>query len=376
MKVLWLGHYREQSGWADATINSILALDSVGVEVVPVNVSLTGSNAEVPQRIVELERGNKNDCDVCIQNILPHHMTGSDRFKKNIGYVVTEGSTISMTPWVSQLNMMDAVWVPNTHNQDSMTTDLDVDVYTVPYAFDVDRYDSVYRKLDMGDANGKFKFYYVGDVNSRKNIETLIKCWNVAFWDVEDAALVLKVNKFGHTDEQLLELMTNMINNVKQGLRIYPKIEDYNKETIITQRLSNDDLLALHNTCDCFVTASRGEGWCLPAFDAMCLGNAPICVDEGGPRDFIQKQPECGQLTKYTLSPCNYPDAAFPFLNTGLDMWCDVDESHLISNMKNAYNHWKSGQWNKSMNRKHGLDSADDFAYDVIGGIMENLINE
>ena len=57
-------------------------------------------------------------------------------------------------------------------------------------------------------------------------------------------------------------------------------------------------------------------------------------------------------------------------------MWCDVDESHLISNMKNAYNHWKSGQWNKSMNRKHGLDSADDFAYDVIGGIMENLINE
>ena len=190
MKVLWLGHYREQSGWADATINSILALDSVGVEVVPVNVSLTGSNAEVPQRIVELERGNKNDCDVCIQNILPHHMTGSDRFKKNIGYVVTEGSTISMTPWVSQLNMMDAVWVPNTHNQDSMTTDLDVDVYTVPYAFDVDRYDSVYRKLDMGDANGKFKFYYVGDVNSRKNIETLIKCWNVAFWDVEDAALV------------------------------------------------------------------------------------------------------------------------------------------------------------------------------------------
>ena len=74
-------------------------------------------------------------------------------------------------------------WVPNTHNQDSMTTDLDVDVYTVPYAFDVDRYDSVYRKLDMGD-NGKFKFYYVGDVNSRKNIETLIKCWNVA-WDVE-----------------------------------------------------------------------------------------------------------------------------------------------------------------------------------------------
>lgn len=34
MKVLYLGHYRERSGWANAAINNILALDSVGVDVV------------------------------------------------------------------------------------------------------------------------------------------------------------------------------------------------------------------------------------------------------------------------------------------------------------------------------------------------------
>ena len=35
MKVLYIGNYRDGTGWANACINNILALDSVGVDVVP-----------------------------------------------------------------------------------------------------------------------------------------------------------------------------------------------------------------------------------------------------------------------------------------------------------------------------------------------------
>ena len=35
MKVLYIGHYKDGTGWGSAAIDNILALDAVGVKVVP-----------------------------------------------------------------------------------------------------------------------------------------------------------------------------------------------------------------------------------------------------------------------------------------------------------------------------------------------------
>ena len=35
MKVLYIGHYKDGTGWGGAAIDNILALDAVGVKVVP-----------------------------------------------------------------------------------------------------------------------------------------------------------------------------------------------------------------------------------------------------------------------------------------------------------------------------------------------------
>ena len=45
MKILYVGHYKEQGGWAQAATDYILALDSVGVDVVCRNVTLTRDKA-------------------------------------------------------------------------------------------------------------------------------------------------------------------------------------------------------------------------------------------------------------------------------------------------------------------------------------------
>ena len=41
MKVLYIGHYKEDSGWSRAAINNILALDAAGVNVVCRDIKLT-----------------------------------------------------------------------------------------------------------------------------------------------------------------------------------------------------------------------------------------------------------------------------------------------------------------------------------------------
>ena len=53
MKVLYIGHYKEFGGWAQAATDNILALDKVGVDVACRNVTLTQDkqNIEIPDQL-------------------------------------------------------------------------------------------------------------------------------------------------------------------------------------------------------------------------------------------------------------------------------------------------------------------------------------
>lgn len=70
MNILYIGHYREGTGWAKAAIDYILALDSIGVNVVCRNLPLTNNNKPVPERISELEQKSVENIDYCIQHVL------------------------------------------------------------------------------------------------------------------------------------------------------------------------------------------------------------------------------------------------------------------------------------------------------------------
>ena len=56
MKVLYIGCYRDGTGWAQAAIDYILAMDSAGIDVVPRAIKLNSNNPELPKRILELEK--------------------------------------------------------------------------------------------------------------------------------------------------------------------------------------------------------------------------------------------------------------------------------------------------------------------------------
>ena len=56
MKVLYIGNYRDGTGWANACINNILALDSAGVNVVPRAITFETQQQDYPSRIKELSK--------------------------------------------------------------------------------------------------------------------------------------------------------------------------------------------------------------------------------------------------------------------------------------------------------------------------------
>ena len=93
MKVLFAGPYKDNSGWAHAAQEYILALDAVGIDVVPRAIKLNLQvNPPIPQTITELESKSDRGCDVIIQNILPHMFDFDGRFKQNVGLIFTETS--------------------------------------------------------------------------------------------------------------------------------------------------------------------------------------------------------------------------------------------------------------------------------------------
>ena len=157
-KVLYIGHYKERGGWAQAATDQILALDSVGVDIVCRNVTLTQDKDSTDPKLLELEKKDTKDCDLCIQHVLPHHLIGTDKFRKNIAFLEIESTSIKSLAWFNHLQQMTEVWVPNQDILESLKNDdFNVPVKLVPHTFNIDKYTKKYPDINIPDAEGKFK---------------------------------------------------------------------------------------------------------------------------------------------------------------------------------------------------------------------------
>jgi len=371
MKILYIGHYREGGGWANAAINTMLALDSAGVDVVCRNVKLTDTNVELHPRIQELENKPIQDIEYCIQNVLPHHVVGTQKFKKNIAYFFSE-STPLRSNWISDLNLADEVWVANEDNLKTLQeSGIEVPVRVVGVPFDSSVVEQNRNKLDLSAINHKYKFYYIGDVNDRKNLSSIIRCFHAEFESYEPVALVLKINKFGFNPDQLKNKFVEMSNDIKQRMRISNNVADFATEFIIPSRLSEEQMLDLHHTCDCFISPTHGEAWSIPAFEAMCFGNTPICSNEGGPKDFINElDSDTGMLIDGVYSVCNHSDPAFTDIFTGREEWFTPSESKIKKAMRFYY------ETQNVIDRTSGLKQAQKFNYENISNKIKEYLSE
>ena len=70
---------------------------------------------------------------------------------------------------------------------------------------------------------------------------------------------------------------------------------------LLTDELSDTQMLALHARGDCYVSLTRSEGWGLGAFDAARFGKPLIMTAYGGQLDFLPA--ELAYLVDYTAVP-------------------------------------------------------------------------
>lgn len=370
MKVLYLGCYKDGTGWGYAAQGYILALDAAGVDVVPRAIKLNEVEGEVPERILELEGGSDKDCDVVIQHILPHYMDYNGSFDKNIALYVTETSHFNNTSWPERINLMDEAWVPNNQMLDSASnSNVCVPMHVLPHACDTERYQKEYEPLEIPGLEDKFSFYFIGEINRRKNINTIVKAFHLEFGREEDVELVLKAHLPGQSvaaSEQHLSLMCNQI---KDGLKLYPDGSLYHKEIFICQYLTDENIMRLHAACDCFVSATYGEAWGIPVFDAMAMGNTPICTDTGGPRDFMSGDE--GWLVYSKPEACFGMIDTFEEMYVGNEYWDSIDVEELRRTMRMAF---ELSDERRKEKRNAGIAKAYEYSHLAVGLEMKKVL--
>jgi Glycosyl transferases group 1 len=370
MKTLFIGHYTEHSGWSDAALNCIKALNTTDMDIVCRNLKLTDTNTKLDNDILNLENKSLDNVDYCIQNVLPHHITGTNKFKKNVAYIVHELDSIKDHAWQHNLSLVDEVWVPNTDLKTKLLNDgLQTEVKVIPYAFDMSKYQDNLHRVLFENNNHTFKFYFICDVDDRKNLESIIRCFHSEFHASEPVSLVLKLKRNGMDAKSLRDSMIKFCDNIKTQMRLYKNISEYNHEIIITDDFTNEQMKILHQTCDCYVGPTHGEGWGMPAFDAMCFGKTPICSKEGGPKDFIDpNNRNTGWLVNGMLGICNHRNAAFPDIFTGRHHWFIPNELEVKAAMRYYYE-------NRSSKNVDGLERGRKFSYTNIGQMIKETLN-
>lgn len=369
MKVIYIGNFRDSTGWAHFAQNQILALDVAGVEVIPRCIKLNNVQGKVPERILELESKSDRNPDVIIQNVLPHFLQKTGR-AKNIASYLVETSNFCMTNWHTRINQMDQAWVTCEHSAwASKQSGVRIPIEIIPMGFDLEKYKVQYEPLALRNQfKDKFIFYYIGELNSRKNIETLLKAFHLEFSPSEPVELLIKTTPVGLGDNPN-DTINNILYNVKKGLKLYQTETAYKKEIIVCEYLDEVQMNRLHASCDCFITTARGEGWNIPGFEAACFNKDVIVPNHTAFQEWAHFFPNVDTINSEETRVFNANDAAFQDIYTGFENWYEVELEDLMYSMRCSFE-------NPGQKRNVDFNKIQKFSLKSVGELMKEYLEE
>lgn len=120
-----------------------------------------------------------------------------------------------------------------------------------------------------------FVFLFVGGTLWRKGIDILLAAYLSAFTPKDNVCLVIK-------DMGTRTFYLGM--NYREKIRELLSNENLPSIVYTEDDLSPERIASLYATAGCVVQPYRGEGFCLPALEAMACGT-PVIVPKGGPTD-------------------------------------------------------------------------------------------
>ena len=353
MHVRWLGPISCPTGYGQATHDYLMALHEAGVslDIQPIHDANSEDLDPRYGSLLDLVSPKKPPTHIVVHTI-PRYahefVTGNlepSKGIKKICITTWETDKIAREDASRLAEAFDAVIVPATFCRDVFAAAgfPPSRIHVVPHTFDPRFWITPGAKKPR---SGPYKFYSILSWNERKNPIGLLKAYLPGFTSKDD--VLLRIATPTVNEEDLAALARCM------GLPDLPPVEFLGCVTLGQKRLTETELRALHEDSDCYVSASRGEGWGLGAFEAAIVGNHVIVPQVSGWRDYLNLYGNKYYIG-HSWTPAVTPEikigkgieiggmkisavaAGAPTGIAGDQNWAEPDLSHLKLAMRKAY---------------------------------------
>lgn len=266
-EVLVCGLMYGHSGFAQATRNLAINLDKLGSNVMSVAHDIAQREDLGEGKLRDtLDRLSNNKLKgyskFKIMMTIPMGITPTSGFY-NIAYAMFESQKLPQY-FVEHLKQMDELWVPSKFNYDQFRKGgYNKPLKIMPLGVDTDEFNPDKVKPLKIHNKRKFMFLSIMGFSERKGIDPLVTAFCQEFTSNEDVCLMIKAGWYDPIKS--IEYISNIISNNVKKKNIPPILYNFD---IMPQC----DMPRLYKTADCFVLASRGEGWGLNYTEAMSMG--------------------------------------------------------------------------------------------------------
>ncbi len=189
-----------------------------------------------------------------------------------------------------------------------------IPVHPVGYAPELGNFEALGRRERAARAEHvPFTFLHISSAFPRKGVDVLLAAYTRACRAGDPVRLVIKAFPNPHND------IAEQIARLRAADAALPDIE------LIDRDMSSHELMGLYETADAMVLPTRGEGFNLPAAEAMAAGIPLIVTGFGGHMDFCSAAN--ARLLRYRLAPSGSHVA------TGTSLWAEPDVDDLAQAM-------------------------------------------
>lgn len=263
MKINYIGQFGDITGYSVASAGYINSMLSMGVDV----RAESNNGRFVHEWLHRLSMKDKKD-RITITHDLPN-ISGSSE----IYYTVFEFNTIPDT-WDRVLRKCRLIFTPSEYSKRALSSkSVDPSIVKVIHHGIDPCFSPFGPKLDLVEEDGSelegYTFLFVGEWVKRKNVETLLNAFRIAFKDRDDVNLVLKVRSHHKPVRYLIK---------KHGTANTYLLDGYVR-----------DMSTLYRSCDCFVSACCGEGWGETMSEAMGCGLPVVASLNSGNTEFMDE---------------------------------------------------------------------------------------
>ena len=277
---------------------------------------------------------------------------GTNNFKNSGAYKIAFSTTeVDGIPhdWVQCFNEMDEVWATSEFSKKAFVdSGVKVPVFNIGEGVDPNYFHPEITPFP-NPPKEKFRFLSNFAWGRRKGVDVLFEAFRKEFSDNEDVCLMLKVlpSFWGHNIKDELKLVYDR----KGSAPVY----------VYDIELKKWELGRLYTSASAFVWPSRGEGFGLPALEALACGLPVIATNHSAHLEFLTKDGKPrdgvllvdGKLEKYDKGDSIY----YPGFN-----WFSPSVDSLRKQMREVFENAKKY---KEMALKSSADVRKEFDWSV-----------